>query len=131
MRRTRWTPSIVPKHDDQDVYLVVDDFGRNGSVWRETGVEATDLETVILDLLEGQYESPVRVVVFNTAEKWSQDVSADSPTSCAGAAICSCATFRSSFRTSSIAMRDDTTTCSCRFRCASCEPSLSNPPARL
>ena len=32
---------------------------------------------MILDLLEGQYRSPVRVVAFNTAEKWAQDVSAD------------------------------------------------------
>jgi hypothetical protein len=31
MRKSSWTPSIVPKNDDdQDVYLVVDDFGRNG-----------------------------------------------------------------------------------------------------
>jgi hypothetical protein len=30
-----------------------------------------------LDLLEGEYKNPVRVVGFNTAEKWSQDVSAD------------------------------------------------------
>jgi hypothetical protein len=75
--RTGWTPSIAPKGDDQNVYLVVDDFGRNGRVYREADVEATDLETVILDLLEGQYKSSVRVVAFNTAEKWSQDVSAD------------------------------------------------------
>jgi hypothetical protein len=40
-------------------------------------VETTDLETVILDLLEGQYKNPVPVVAFNTAEKWSQDVTAD------------------------------------------------------
>lgn len=72
-----WTPSIVPHGDDQNVYLVVDDFGPNGRSYRETDVEAADLETVILDLLEGQYKSPVRVVAFNTAEKWSQDVSAD------------------------------------------------------
>jgi hypothetical protein len=77
MPRTGWTPSIVPKGDDQDVYLVVDDFGRNGRAWREADVEATHLETVTLDLLEGQYENAVRVVAFNTAEKWSQDVSAD------------------------------------------------------
>jgi hypothetical protein len=77
MPRTGWTPSIVPKGDDQNVYLVVDDFGRNGRAYREADVETTDLETVILDLLEGQYQSPVRVVAFNTAEKWSQDVSAD------------------------------------------------------
>ncbi len=77
MRKSNWTPSIVPNDDDQDVYLVVDDFGRNGRAWREADVEATDRETVILDLLEGQYKNPVRVVAFNTVEKWSQDVSAD------------------------------------------------------
>ncbi len=77
MPRTGWTPSIVPNDDDQDVYLVVDDFDRNGRAWREADVEATDRETVILDLLEGQYNKPIRVVAFNTAEKWSQDVSAD------------------------------------------------------
>jgi hypothetical protein len=27
--------------------------------------------------LPGQYENPVRVVCFNTAEQWSRDVSAD------------------------------------------------------
>ena len=77
MRKSGWTPSIVPKSDDQNVYLVLDDFGRNGRAWRETDVENTDLETVILDMLEGQYKNPVRVVAFNTAEKWSQDMSAD------------------------------------------------------
>jgi hypothetical protein len=35
------------------------------------------IEAVIMDMLEGQYQNPVRVVGFNTAEKWSQDVSAD------------------------------------------------------
>jgi hypothetical protein len=77
MPRTGWTPSIVPKGDDQNVYLVVDDFGRNGRAYREADVETTDLETVIADLLDGQYKNPVRIVSFNTAEKWSQDVSAD------------------------------------------------------
>jgi hypothetical protein len=77
MSRTGWTPSIVPRGDDQNVYLVVDDLGRLGRVYREADVETTDLEAVILDLLEGQYKDPVRVVAFNSAEGWSQDVSAD------------------------------------------------------
>jgi hypothetical protein len=77
MRRSGWTPSIVPKGDDQNVYIVIDDFGRNGRAYRETDVEAADLETVILDLLEGQYKNPIRVVAFNIAEGWSQDVSTD------------------------------------------------------
>jgi hypothetical protein len=69
-----WTPSIVPS-DDQTVYLVVDDFGKHGRCWRETDVETTDFATVITDLLAGQYNDPVRVVGFNTAEGWSRDVS--------------------------------------------------------
>jgi hypothetical protein len=75
--RRNWTPSIVPNGDDQTVYLVVDDFGRNGRAYRETDVEAADLETVIVDLLDGQYTNPIRVVAFNTAEGWSQDASED------------------------------------------------------
>lgn len=77
MPRKGWSPSIVPKGDDHNVYLVLDDFGRNGRAWRETDVEATDLETIITDLLTGQYQNPVRVIGFNTAEGWSRDVSAD------------------------------------------------------
>jgi hypothetical protein len=77
MPRTGWSPSIAPKGDEKSVYLVVDDFGRNGRVYREADVGTADLETVIADLLDGQYTNPVRVVGFNTAEKWSQDVSVD------------------------------------------------------
>jgi hypothetical protein len=53
------------------------DFGRNGRAYRETDAERADLEAVIMDLIEGQYNDPVRVVGFNTAEGWSQDVSED------------------------------------------------------
>jgi hypothetical protein len=70
------SPSIVSPDNDQDVYLVLDDFGgRIGQAWRETDAEAARLETVIADLLDGQYSSPVRVIAFNTAEGWSRDVS--------------------------------------------------------
>jgi len=47
------SPSIVPGID-QDVYLVVDDFGHHGQSWRESNVGDTDRETVVCDLLEGQ-----------------------------------------------------------------------------
>jgi hypothetical protein len=78
MREPGWTPSIVPKQEDgQTVYIVLDDFGRNGRAYRETDVERSDLEAVIMDMLEGQYKNPVRVVGFNTVEGWSRDVSAD------------------------------------------------------
>jgi len=72
-----WTPSIAPNEDDQTVYLVMDDLGRLGRVWRETDAESTDLEAVITDLLECQYGNPVRVVAFNTAEGSARNVSED------------------------------------------------------
>lgn len=77
MTRSGWAPSIVPKHDDQTAYLVVDDFGPIGLAYRETDVRRADLEAVIMDMLEGQYSDPVRVIGINTAEGWSRDVSAD------------------------------------------------------
>ncbi|MDR3489843.1 MAG: hypothetical protein P4M05_33800 [Bradyrhizobium sp.] len=77
MPRTGWTPSIVPYGADQTVYLVVDRFGGLGTVYRETEVERADLDTVITDLMSGQFNDPVRVVAFNTLEYWAQDVSKD------------------------------------------------------
>jgi hypothetical protein len=72
-----WTPSIVPNVREQNVYMVVDDLGHLGQVWREAGVETTDLESVTNDLLEGQYRYPVRVVAFNVAEGRCRDASKD------------------------------------------------------
>jgi hypothetical protein len=57
--------------NDQTVYLVASDFGQHGRAWAEADYETTDLETVIQDLLTGQYSNPIRVVAFNTAERWS------------------------------------------------------------
>jgi hypothetical protein len=75
MPSTGWTPRIVPYGADQTVYLVIDRFGRLGTVYRETETERADLETIIADLISGQFNDPVRVVAFNTLEHWSEDVS--------------------------------------------------------
>ena len=75
MGRSNWTPSIVPNENDQTAYLVANDFGKPGRAWAEAEYERTDLEAVIQDLLTGQYSNPIRVVDFNTAEGWSEDVS--------------------------------------------------------
>jgi hypothetical protein len=77
MRRSSWTPSIVPRGGDQDAYLVVDDLGRLGRVWREADYEDTSFDTVVADLLSGQYEAPIGIFCFNSAEGWSRDVSED------------------------------------------------------
>ena len=70
-------PSIVPGGNDDTVYLVKDVLGCLGKVWRKADGETTDLETVIIDLLTGQYKDPIRGVAFNIAERCSQDVSED------------------------------------------------------
>jgi hypothetical protein len=44
------------------------------SAWRMPPVEDT-IECVVDDLLEGQYNNPVRVIGFDSAEKTSRDVS--------------------------------------------------------
>jgi hypothetical protein len=76
MSRMGWSPGTVPYGADQTIYLVVDRLS-SGSVYRETEVERTDLETIIDDFLSGQFNDPVRVVAFNTLEHWANDVSKD------------------------------------------------------
>ena len=75
MPRTGWTPSLVPYGADQTVFLVIDRFGGLSTVYRETEIERADLETIIADLMSGQFNDPIRVVAFNTLEHWSEDVS--------------------------------------------------------
>ena len=70
------SPSIVPLAS-QDTYLVLDFGGRLGPAWRETAEEGADRETLIRDLMDEQYSSPVRIVAFNTADGWSRDVTMD------------------------------------------------------
>jgi hypothetical protein len=77
MRKSNWTPSIVPDENDRTIYLVADDLGKPGRAWREADYEATNLETVIQDLLTWQYSKPMRVAAFNTAERRSEDLSVD------------------------------------------------------
>jgi hypothetical protein len=58
MPGTGWNRSIAPKGDDHNVYLVVDDLGRNGRVYREADAGTADLESVILDLARGPVHKP-------------------------------------------------------------------------
>jgi hypothetical protein len=72
-----FVPSNVPSGHYQTVYLVINNFGNLGTAFPETDVDKADLETLIGDLMSGQCSDPVRVVAFNTAEGWSQDVSSE------------------------------------------------------
>jgi hypothetical protein len=75
--RRNWTPSIVPTGHDQTVYIVLNDFGQLGRAYCEASEDRSDLATTISDLIVGQYDNPVRVIAFNAAERWSEDVSED------------------------------------------------------
>jgi hypothetical protein len=77
MLSTDGTQRVAPYGADQTVYFVIDRFGKFSSVYRETELERTDLETVITDLMSGQFNDPIRVVAFNTLEHWTEDVSND------------------------------------------------------
>ena len=72
-------PSIGPAHRlDRDIYLVLEDLGaRAGCAWRETDEADTDLETILQNLLSGQYAYPVRIVSFNPVEGWSRDATSE------------------------------------------------------
>ncbi len=70
--------NLYGSRNHRDIYLVLDDFGSIlGRAWPETDEDHTDRETVIADLIAGQYSDPVRIVAFNTTEGWSRDVTLD------------------------------------------------------
>ncbi|MGY2909691.1 hypothetical protein [Bradyrhizobium sp. URHC0002] len=73
----RPSPSVVPSETGHDTYLVLEDLGRLGPVWRETAEADANHETLIRELLDDQYSRPMRIVAFNTAEGWSRDVTVD------------------------------------------------------
>jgi hypothetical protein len=75
MRQMSGTPSVVPDEGDHTVYIVLDDLGDLGSAYRETDPDDAGLQTVVADLLSGQFNDPVRVVAFNLIEGWAADAS--------------------------------------------------------
>jgi hypothetical protein len=70
-----WSPTTAPHGVFGTVYLVMDSFGAMGTAYRETDVARADLETVIADLISGEFNAPIRAVAFNTFEHWADDVS--------------------------------------------------------
>ena len=62
---------------DDTVYLVLEDFGKFGQAYRETDPKQADRKTMMSNLLSGQYERPVRIVAFSTAQGWARDVTAE------------------------------------------------------
>jgi len=65
----------APRGIDATVYLVLDSFGAIGTAYRETDINRADLESVIADLMAGEFNAPVRVIGFNMLGHWAGDVS--------------------------------------------------------
>ncbi|MDE5452152.1 hypothetical protein GWE18_04575 [Bradyrhizobium sp. CSA112] len=77
MRTSFGTPSIVPDGGEPDVYVVEHDPGIPGRVWGGVDSRTTGFESVVMDLLTGQYTKPIRVVAFNVAGGWCRDASVE------------------------------------------------------
>ena len=60
---------------EQDLHFVLCDFGRSGQAYVETDPSQADASTIVRNLLDGQYNRPVRVLALNVEEGWVRDVS--------------------------------------------------------
>jgi hypothetical protein len=61
--------------NDVTAYIVLEGFGDLGRAFRETDIAEADHDTIVRNMISGEYEDPLRVVAFNTVEGWSRDVS--------------------------------------------------------
>lgn len=67
--------SIVPRQS-ATIHLVIEDFGVLGRAYRETDETHADAETIVANILRGDYSAPVQVIAFNLEKGWVRDVSA-------------------------------------------------------
>jgi hypothetical protein len=67
--------SPAPFTPEQDLHFVLCDFGRSGQAYVETDPAQADASTIVRNLLDGQYNRPVRVLALNVEEGWVRDVS--------------------------------------------------------
>jgi hypothetical protein len=65
---------FVPSLGD-DLHFVLCDVGKNGHAFVETDPAHADRNTIIRNLIAGEYERPLSVIAFNLAEGWACDVS--------------------------------------------------------
>jgi hypothetical protein len=68
------SPPLFPSLD-HDLHFVLCDFGKNGQAFVKTDPAHADRNTVICNLIAGEYERPLNVIAFNLAEGWVCDVS--------------------------------------------------------
>jgi hypothetical protein len=67
---------LAPGEPDVVIHLVLNDFAR-GRAYVETEEAQADQESIIENILSGQYSHPLRVIAFNVAEGWARDATED------------------------------------------------------
>jgi hypothetical protein len=60
---------------EQDLHFVLCEFGPSGQAYVETDPCGADASTIVRNLVNGQYDRPVRVLALNVEEGWVRDVS--------------------------------------------------------
>jgi hypothetical protein len=75
-RRPFWSCVSCPSVPENDVtaYIVVEDFGDLGRAFRETDLTEADFDTMVRNIISGEYRNPLRVVAFNTSRGVSEDI---------------------------------------------------------
>ena len=60
------SPSLVPSSDqDHDLHFVLCDFGKYGKTYIETDPNEADQGTIVRNMIDGQYDRPLRVIALN------------------------------------------------------------------
>jgi hypothetical protein len=68
------TPPLVPALG-QVLHFVLCDFGPLGSAYVETDPTQADEQTIVRNLIAGEYTRPLHIIACNPIEGWSCDVS--------------------------------------------------------
>src|SRR5258705_13673773 len=62
---------------DLDLHFVLGDFGALGTAYVETVPTEVDRDTIIRNMMNGEYDHPLQVIAVNPAKGWARDVSED------------------------------------------------------
>lgn len=68
-------PSIVPSIDDKCLYFVLCDFGEHGLEYVATDPDAADCDTIVENMIDGQYRHPIRVIAVDIRAGTARDAS--------------------------------------------------------
>jgi hypothetical protein len=69
-------PPVVPALD-LELHFVLCDFGTLGTAYVETAPTEVDRDTIIRNMMTGEYDHPLHVIAVNPAKGWARDVSED------------------------------------------------------